>query len=135
MQEAFNLFDRDGDQTISVDELGIVLRSLGQNPTDDEILDMIREVDDNGDGTCGYDEFLLLMSKRMNETENDEEMYEAFKKFSAGKEHITLEDLKRVLRENGENMSEEDQEKLFLETSTDGQVITFRDFILMMMAK
>ena len=68
------LFDRDGDRTISVEELGIVLRSLGQNPTDDEVLDMIREVDDNDDGTCGYDEFLLLMSRRMNENELDEEM-------------------------------------------------------------
>ena len=29
LKEAFQLFDRDGDGTISTDELGIVLRSIG----------------------------------------------------------------------------------------------------------
>ena len=37
-QEAFSLFDKDGDGTMSVEELGTVLRSLGQNPTDDPCL-------------------------------------------------------------------------------------------------
>ena len=136
LQEAFMLFDRDGDRTISVEELGIVLRSLGQNPTDEEISDMIRDVDDNDDGTCGYDEFLLLMSRRMNENELDEEMMEAFKKFTGGKETIEIEDLRRVLKENSENLSDEDTALLFRETAGDAaQGITFRDFILMMMAK
>ena len=33
-REAFALFDKDGDGNITEKELGIVLRSLGQNPTD-----------------------------------------------------------------------------------------------------
>lgn len=49
-KEAFSFFDRDGDGTISVKELGTVMRSLGENPTDVELKDMINEVD--ADGTC-----------------------------------------------------------------------------------
>ena len=47
-KEAFRIFDKDGDGTISTKELGTVLRSLGQNPTEAELQDMITEVDANG---------------------------------------------------------------------------------------
>ena len=44
-QEAFSLFDKDVNGTIATKELGTVLRSLGQNPTEVELQDMINEVD------------------------------------------------------------------------------------------
>ena len=47
-KEAFSLFDKNGDGSISSKELGIVMRSLGQNPTDAELHDMINEVDVDG---------------------------------------------------------------------------------------
>ena len=42
-KEAFSLFDKDGDGTITTKELGTVMRSLGQNPTEAELADMINE--------------------------------------------------------------------------------------------
>ena len=49
LKEAFSLFDKDGDGTISTKELGTVMRSLGQNPTSQELQDMINEVDADGE--------------------------------------------------------------------------------------
>ena len=54
-REAFSLFDRDGDGTITTDELGTVMESLGLNSTQDELDDMIREVDEDGEWRKGLD--------------------------------------------------------------------------------
>ena len=42
-REAFNVFDRDADGKITTGELGVVMRSLGHNPTEDELQEMINE--------------------------------------------------------------------------------------------
>lgn len=53
-KEAFSLFDKDGDGTITTKELGTVMRSLGQNPTEAELQDMINEVDADGEYILFY---------------------------------------------------------------------------------
>ena len=51
--------------TITTRELGTVMRSLGQNPTEAELQDMINEVDADGNGTIDFPEFLSLMARKM----------------------------------------------------------------------
>ena len=80
-KEAFSLFDRDGDGKITSKELGTVMRSLGQNPTEAELHDMINEVDSDGNGTIDFPEFLTMMARKMQDTDTEEEIREAFKVF------------------------------------------------------
>ena len=61
LQEAFSLFDLDGGGDIDATELGTVMRSLGANPSDDEIQKMIEAVDADGSGSIEFPEFCLLM--------------------------------------------------------------------------
>merc|ERR1711924_17234 len=75
-KEAFSLFDKDGDGTITTKELGTVMRSLGQNPTEAELQGMINEVDVDGSGTIDFPEFLNLMAKKMKDTDSEEEIKE-----------------------------------------------------------
>ena len=42
------MFDRDGDGTITTSELGTVMKNLGQNPSQEELKQMISEVDEDG---------------------------------------------------------------------------------------
>ena len=50
------------------------MRSLGQNPHDQELNDMINEIDEDGNGHVDFDEFLIMMSKKMKENDSDEEL-------------------------------------------------------------
>ena len=55
------MFDKDGDGLISAAELRHVMTNLGEKLTDEEVDDMIREVDVDGDGQVNYEEFVRMM--------------------------------------------------------------------------
>merc|ERR1712090_27602 len=63
-REAFDEFDTDKSGAISHKELLGVMRAMGQNPTEDELLNMILEVDLDGNGTIEFPEFLELMKTK-----------------------------------------------------------------------
>lgn len=58
-----------------------VMRSLGQNPSDMEIQDMINEIDEDGNGTIDFNEFMMLMVRKMQSSTIDDELRDAFKVF------------------------------------------------------
>uniref|UniRef100_A0A3Q3K9W2 EF-hand domain-containing protein n=1 Tax=Monopterus albus TaxID=43700 RepID=A0A3Q3K9W2_MONAL len=94
-KEAFSLFDKDGDGTITTKELGTVMRSLGQNPTEAELQDMINEVDADGNGTIDFPEFLTMMARKMKDTDSEEEIREAFRVFDKdGNGYISAAELR-----------------------------------------
>ncbi|KAL4319338.1 hypothetical protein GQ457_18G011780 [Hibiscus cannabinus] len=63
LKEAFDVFDRDNDGLISVEELGWVLSSLGLKEGDkvQDCREMIRKVDIDGNGMVDFDEFKIMM--------------------------------------------------------------------------
>ena len=54
MKEAFKVFDRDNNGFISAQELRLVMANLGEKLTDEEVEEMIKEADMNGDGQVDY---------------------------------------------------------------------------------
>ncbi len=59
--EAFKLFDKDGNGFISAAELRHVMTNLGEVITDEEVDELIREADIDGDGQINYEEFAKVM--------------------------------------------------------------------------
>ena len=59
------------------------MRSLGQNPTEAELQDAINEVDVDGSGAVEWDEFCVLMYKKMREKDPEDEIKQAARVFDA----------------------------------------------------
>ncbi|XP_046582415.1 uncharacterized protein LOC124289793 [Haliotis rubra] len=118
---AFRLFDKDGDGTIDAKELGTVMRSLGQNPNDDELQEILEEVDADGNGIIDFEEFLGMMAKKMQSRDSEEEIKEAFKVFDKeSKGYLTSEELRHIMTTMGEKLTHEDVDDMIREADLDG---------------
>jgi Ca2+-binding EF-hand superfamily protein len=73
-KEAFDEFETDGSGAISSKELLGVMRAMGQNPTEDELLNLVMEVDMDGNGTIEFTEFLDMMKKKATEVDEEAEL-------------------------------------------------------------
>jgi len=133
-REAFGLFDKDNSGTVTADELGEVMRSLGQNPTPQELQDMINEVDEDGNGVIDFQEFLQMMARKMKDSETEDELKEAFKMFDKdGNGTISATELKAVMKNLGENMTDEEVKEMIRDADIDGDgEVNFEEFVKMM---
>ncbi|KAH0478047.1 MAG: hypothetical protein KVP17_003070 [Porospora cf. gigantea B] len=136
-KEAFALFDTDGDGTITTREIGTVMRSLGQNPTEAELADMVHEIDQDGNGTIDFTEFLALMARKLRDTDSEEELIEAFKVFDRdGNGFISAAELRHVMTHLGEKLTDDEVDEMIREADVDGDgQINYEEFVKMMMAK
>ena len=131
----FHLFDIDRVGIITTEDLGRVMRSLGENPTEAELQDKINEVDTVGNGTINFPDFLtMMMEKKMKDTHSEEEIREAFSVFDKdGNGFISAAELRQTMTEVGEKLTDEELDEMLREADTDedGQV-NFEEFVTMM---
>ena len=113
-----------------------MLRSIGQNPTEDEILNLVIEYDMNGDGTIDFDEFLEMMSKQSKDIDQTAEIREAFKIFDRdGNGYIDAKELKQVVTRMGQVLSASEADELMREADLNGDgKLDYDEFVKMMMA-
>ncbi|EJW86594.1 calmodulin [Wuchereria bancrofti] len=69
--QAFKMFDKDGNGTMNIRELGVAMRTLGLNPTEEELLNMVNEYDVDGNGKIDFFEFCKMMKEMSKETDQE----------------------------------------------------------------
>ena len=124
-KEAFNIFDVDGGGTITAEELGEVMKSLGQKPTRAQLEAMVREIDADGDGAIDFPEFLTMMLRKMNEGDPERELRDVFTVFDKDQSGtISADELKSVMKVIGEKLTEQEIEDAIrlADTTGDGEV-------------
>lgn len=114
------------------------MRSLGQSPTEEDLRQMINEVDADGSGTIDFAEFLTLMARKIKTKDSEAEIVEAFKVFDKdGSGKISADELRQVMHNLGEKLSDKEVEEMIKEADTNGDGVSlcqnqtfFTDFLL-----
>lgn len=121
IKEAFDLFDTDKTGTIDYHELKVAMRALGFDVKKQEVLGLMREYDRDGAGQIEYPDFLEIMTTKIAERDPVEEILKAFKLFDEDNTgRISLRNLRRVARELGENLSDDELQAMIDEFDKDG---------------
>lgn len=121
IKDAFELFDTDKDEAIDYHELKVAMRALGFDVKKADVLKILKDYDRESTGKITFEDFNEVVTDWILERDPHEEILKAFKLFDdddSGK--ISLRNLRRVARELGENMSDEELRAMIEEFDKDG---------------
>ena len=113
------------------------MRSIGLDSSIEEIQHMMDEIVAGNAGEIEFDGFMTLMAKKIKETEVEDELKETFKTIDRGnKGYYDLDDLRAMVSQYGERISEDEIVKMFEEQDlNNNKRITFDEFINIIKAK
>ena len=137
LKEAFNIFDKESTGRIALKDTWIILRSLGKNPTEAELADILNEHPDSENNYMDFPTFLNYIRRNLQDTDTEEELRERCKVYDREKNGlISFADLRWVLLNLGEKLTEEEVKEMLKETRTDTfsdqGYIRYLDFISLM---
>ena len=135
-QEAFEMFDVNKDGSISKKELEYILRSLNEDPEEEEIQQLLDEVDVDGNGEIDFEEFVALMGKRQKQIDLEAEIVNAFKVFDKEENNlISITELRHILSNLNDFMTEDEIDDMLFEADSDYDgFINYKDFLKNLMS-
>ncbi len=135
-REAFEIFDITKDGYITVKELAQVMRSLNQEPSEEDLRKMINEVDYDNDGKINFDEFLTLMNSKNKDIDLEDEMIRAFQVFDTDDSGFISAISLRHIMSALSKVPEDDIDNMIYEADIDGDgYINYREFVRSMLIK
>lgn len=134
IKEAFELFDTEKSGTIGFHELKVCLKAFGFNVKKKDINDLRREYDQKQTGRIDFIDFSDILTRKISERDPLDEVKKAFRLFDDdGTGKITLKNLRRVARELGETLSDDELQAMIdeFDMDNDGE-ISEAEFIAIM---
>jgi centrin-3 len=120
IREAFDLFDSNKTGCVDYRELKVSMRALGFDVKKAEVMELMKKYDRNETGSIQWEDYFEILSEKYLTRDPIEEIIKAFKLFDdEGTGKITLKNLRRVARELGENLSDEELQAMIDEFDKD----------------
>lgn len=120
-KEAFQIYGTHGELTIASKDLGKVMRALGTNPTESELVDFTTELDPEGMGSIDFPAFVPVMKRKLKDSDTIEELFEAFKVLDKeGIGRIPSDEFRYLMVTMGEKMREEEVDDMVKEADGRG---------------
>ena len=140
IKEAFELFDAGGDGRINAREIRSAMQSIGydeKNPTVYEVMTELDNPRNKNSGGATFNDFCQTVNYRVPEKETTEDLRKVFNLFldDPNSETTSLESIKRVADELGENIEEIELNAMLNKASKSGARLTFDDFVAIMTGK
>ena len=79
IREIFTLFDKNSDGYVNTSELGTIVRGLNLNPTEAEVVEMMKDVDAANTGNFDQNSLISLIARKGKAADALEEMIEALR--------------------------------------------------------
>ena len=122
LREAFDLFDAEKTGTIEIPELKHSMNSLRYDRKNKMILQILGKLEKLKQDRIDFEEFLDLMTARISDNDSKENINKVFELFDdEGKGQITLEDLKRVREQLGEEVPDAELKEMIERADVDGK--------------
>merc|ERR1712185_371059 len=97
------------------------MRALGFEIKNEELKKMVTDIDNDGNGTVEFAEFLGMMTGKMGEKDSREDIEKVFKLFDDDStSKITFKNLARVAEELGESIDDEELQDMINQADRDG---------------
>ena len=140
IKQAFDLFDTNGTGKIDPKELKAAMQSLGFDSKNPTIFQLIADLDTPEaakNGGIDFDNFVEAINDKLGDKENKEGIRRIFDLFidDPNSDTITLNYLKKIARELGENMTAEELKDMLERASSNGTELTFDEFYEIMTKK
>lgn len=136
LKEAFAIFDKDGDGSVTSSDLAEVFAAVGQRVPHDVLNRMLTEADIDANGVVDFPEFLTLYAQRLHDDDHREtEMRSMFLKYDLGlKGFITASNLQYAMGTLGCRLTLAEADEMLREADMDGDgKLRYEEFRRMLM--
>ena len=140
IRQAFDLFDTNQTGKIDPKELKAAMQSLGFDTKNPTIFQMISELDtpdSQKKGGIDFESFVEAINNKLGDKETKDGIRRIFNLFidDPQQETITLSSLRRIARELGEQMSNDELKDMLERASSNGTELSFDEFYDIMTKK
>ncbi|OWF56446.1 calmodulin-like [Mizuhopecten yessoensis] len=137
LKEVFSFYDKNCDGFVDLNELGPMMRSMGLNPTEQEIIDYEKQFSDRHDKNLDFRDALeVVVDTQAYPQETEESLREAFRVLDRdGTGYVSCAELTQMMTSRGEKLSDDDVKEMMIEAEDGDGHIQYEEFAKLILGK